>query len=585
MSLNNVNYLIALSMTRTNFNHQYYIPLWVTALLFVLSHAYAQEKTFNEEITVITSLNPIIPDAFKINQNPEVNDTTTAIPAMSYSVMPRNAGIKMEIETLPAVKLVAEPLTKLYRNYLKAGLGNYYSFYGELYASSLRSKSHLLGVHVKHFSSGGKIEDYGPTANSTQNANIFGQKYFANHTLSGNAFFKRNGLQLYGYKPSDFNDTSISRDDLKQRYLTFGTGVTFTSRYKDGNKLNHSIGLSFYHLADTYKVKENNMKTTANLSKQADLFKWDKKQVLGVAVSYNFLNQQDSLSKINIGVLCIQPTLTASYQEYTFKAGFGFYAGIDTVTNGHLYPLLEAKLGLIPGGLQLYAGIDGGLERNSVQSMSEQNPFISSGLPLNYMNNKFRAYGGFTSNISRNFNFNGSISNTTIENYPFFVTDTLNPLLNTFTLLQDDISVTKVKAELEYIRNERLRLGIVGGYYSYDPGDQEYAWYKPAFDLVLTATYNMQDKIHLKFQSTYRGPVWALTPDTDQDTDAKAIEKSLSSRKIDGWLDISLGAEYRFKKALSFWLNLNNLTNNQHFSWYNYPSYRFNLLGGLTYSF
>jgi len=572
-------------MSRAIINHQYFILLWVTALLFVSSNAHSQEKSFNEEITVITSLNPIIPDAFKINQNPELNDTTTAVPVMTYSVIPRNAGIRMEIEKLPAVKLVAEPLTKLYRNYLKAGLGNYYSFYGELYASSLRSKSHLLGVHVKHFSSGGKIEDYGPTANSTQHANIFGQKYLPNHTLSGNVFFKRNGLQLYGYKPSDFNDTSISRDDLKQRYLTFGTDAAFTSRYKEGNKLHHSVGLSYYHLADSYKVQENNVKATVTLGKQVDLFHWDTKQALGIHTSYNFFNHRDSIDKFNAGVLSIKPTLTATYQEYTFKAGFGFFVGIDTVTNGHLYPILEAKLGLIPGGLQLYAGIDGGLERNSIQSLSDQNPYLTSGLPLNYINNKFRAYGGFTSNISRSFNFNGSISNTTIENYPFFITDTLNPLMNTFTLLHDDISVTKIKAELEYIRMEKLRLSVTGGYYHYNPGDQEYAWYQPGFDLVLTAAYNMQDKIIMKLQSTYHGPVWALAPEVDQITERMALNNSLTAQKINGWLDISLGAEYRFKKALSFWLNLNNLTNNQHFNWYNYPSYRFNLLGGLSYSF
>jgi len=43
---------------------------------------------------------------------------------------------------------------------------------------------------------------------------------------------------------------------------------------------------------------------------------------------------------------------------------------MDSVTKAHLYPMLEAKLDLIPGALQLYAGIDGGMERNSIRFLN-----------------------------------------------------------------------------------------------------------------------------------------------------------------------------------------------------------------------
>jgi len=32
-------------------------------------------------------------------------------------------------------------------------------------------------------------------------------------------------------------------------------------------------------------------------------------------------------------------------------------------------------------------------------------------------------------------------------------------------------------------------------------------------------------------------------------------------------VDVNLGAEYKFNKALSFWLNINNLGSTQHFNW------------------
>jgi hypothetical protein len=553
-------------------------------LLFVFTQQLnAQPKTYNEEITVIGAYDPIIPDAFKISLNPEVNDTTTTVPRMNYSVVPRDAKVQLEIEKLPAVKLVAEPLAKLYRNYVKAGVGNYNSLYGELFASSLRSKEYLLGLHLKHLSSDGKIKGYGPTGNSNQVAELYGQRYFENHNLSGKVYLNRQGLHLYGFKTDEFTDTLIPDKSLKQRYLVGGADVRFSSRYRADDRLNHQFGVSYYYLGDKYKVKENNVKITAALDKKYDLFKWEEKQVLGLNASFNLLNQKDSASKITASVLTINPNIKATFNEYTLRGGLGFYFGIDTVTKPHLYPELEGRIDLVKGALQLYAGIDGGMERNSILSLSTMNPYITSGLPLNYTYNKFRAYGGFSSNISRTFNFNGSISSTTFENYPFFITDSNTVLKNTFTLVYDDISMMKIKGELEFVKAGKFRLGLMAGYYSFNLGEQEYAWYKPEFDFSFSSSYDFQNKIMFKLKATYTGSVWApVMPVIKEPVSGK---KSFTAEKIDGWLDLNLGIEYKFKKALSFWLNINNLTGNQHFYWHNYPSYRVNLLGGVSYSF
>lgn len=559
--------------------------LYIFLLVFYSKETNAQNKPYNEEITVIATFNPIIPDAFKIGSNPVINDTSTSVPVMTYVVRPRDAGIQLEIEALPAVKLVAEPLPKIYRNYLKAGLGNYSTLYGELFASSLRSKTHLLGFHARHISANGTINDYAPTTNSSQLAELYGEKYFDNHTLAGNLFFNREGLHLYGFHPGDFPDTTIDKEDIKQRYLIGGGEVTFGSRYKSDDKLNHAFGFSYTHLNDKYKARENDYLITAGIDKKYDLFHWDTDQTLGLATSLKLMNHKDSTGKSNTGILKINPMLKAEYNEYSFKAGIGFYVGMDSVTKAHIYPQLEARLDLIPGALQLYAGIDGGMERTTIQSLISQNPYISSELPMGFTYNKFKAFGGFNSNISRSFNFNASIQSSTVENYAFFVTDTLSYLKNSFTLLYDDITFMQVKAELEYVRNEKLKISLTGSYYDYYKlGDQEHPWYKPVYDLGFNSTYNMQDKIIFKLRSTFNGPVYALVADNNANTDAGSTGQ-LTSKKLDGWIDINLGAEYKFNKALSFWINFNNLANSQHLYWYNYPSYRLNLLGGLSYSF
>ncbi len=566
---------------------KYKITLFAWVCFLVLAFpalVLAQGKTYNEEITVVAPFNPIIPDAFKITANPAIDDNIGVVPVINYNIMPRLADVRPVIEPLPAVKLVAEPLSKLYRNYIRGGAGNYSALYGELFMSSLRSKKYLASVHLKHQSSAGKIKDYSPPNNSRNEADITGSRYFDNHTLTGKAFYYRDGLRLYGYKPSEFPDTLITDEDVKQRYYTAGASTTFASSYKSTDKLNHTFGLSYYHMAGMHEMAENNVQFTTTLTKRYDLFKWDNDQVLGINAGYNFLNQHNSMGYSNNSIILFNPFIKAEINEYSLMAGFKLNVAKDSVTTkGHLYPVAEARLELIPDALKLYAGISGGIERTSLQNTTEKNLYISPVMPWDFVNERFKIYGGFMSNISRSFNFNGSISSISYENYPFFVTDTSNYLLNSFSLLYDNVSTVSVKGELEFVKSARLRLALNGTYTHYKT-NEEYAWYKPAYQFEFTGRYDIQSKIVITARATVNGPVWALVPLAIPAliTETPYI---LEAQKLKGWADISLGAEYRFTKALSFWLNFNNLTNNKYYRWNNYRSYGINLLGGVSYSF
>ncbi len=544
----------------------------------------AQVKTYNEEIIVVAPFDPIIPDAFKISKNPAIDDTITKIPVMNYSIMPRRAEVKPIIEPLPAVKLVAEPLSKLYRNYIRGGGGNYTSLYGELFMSSLRSKKSLTSLRLKHQSAAGEIKDYGPPQNSRNEAEFTGSRYFEQHILSGKAYYYRDGLHLYGYKPADYPDTVIKKDDIRQVFYRTGATVDFGSNYKATDKLNHTFGLSYYYMAGLNENAENSIRFTTTVDKRFDLFKIEKDQVLGITAGYDFLNQHDSLGHFNSGIFLVNPFIKAEINEYSFMAGFKLNIASDSLTKGHLYPVVEARLQLIPDALKIYAGISGGMEQTSLQSITEQNLYISSVMPWNYVYDKFKIYGGFQSNISRSFNFNGSIASSTYENYPLFVTDTNAYLLNSYIVIYDNISTVKISGELEFVKSARLRLSVNGAYNHYKTIVQQYAWYKPAYEFGFSGRYDMQNKIVITASANVNGPVWALVP-VEVQYILPGPKYIMETRKLKGWTDINLGAEYRFNKALSFWANFNNITNTKYFRWNNYRSYGFNLLGGVSYSF
>lgn len=557
-------------------------------LVMLAGKANAQIKNYNEEITVVAPFDPIIPDAFKVSQNPAIDDTVTTVPTMNYSVMPRMADVKPTIDPLPAVKLVAEPLSKLYRNYIKAGAGNYASLFGELYMSSLRSRQYHAAVRLKHQSASGSMDEYGPAANSRNEADVTATKYFDEYILSGKLNYKRDGFHLYGFKPTDFPDTLVEKDDLKQWYQTFGINTTLASNYKAKDELNHSFGLAYYHMAGLNKIKENNLKITATFDKRYDLLHLEEDQVLGINAGYNFLNQNDTSGHINSGIFLLNPFIKATYKEYSFMAGFKLYISNDSVTKANFYPVAEAKLELIPGALKLFAGIGGGMERSTLQYLTTQNQYLSAIVPWNYIYDDFNINGGFQSNISRSFNFNGRISASTYENYPLFITDTSAYLLNSFTVLYDNVSTVSLKGELEFVKSARLRLAVNGTYTHYKTYNEEYAWYKPTYVFEFSGRYDIQNKIIFTASATVNGSVWAQVPQLLPENHMGISNKNhyaFEAQKLDGWVDINLGTEYRFTKALSFWLNFNNLSGSKYFKYYNYRSYGFNLLGGVSYSF
>ncbi|MCD4695055.1 MAG: hypothetical protein K8S16_02345 [Bacteroidales bacterium] len=62
-------------------------------------------------------------------------------------------------------------------------------------------------------------------------------------------------------------------------------------------------------------------------------------------------------------------------------------------------------------------------------------------------------------------------------------------------------------------------------------------------------------------------------------------ETEVVAEELAAMIDLNLGFEYRYSKVLSGFLNLNNILGQRYEHWYNYPTYRFNFLLGISYSF
>jgi len=567
----------------TRYNQQIKFTGFAVFCLFCLlpALAFSQAKTYNEEITVVAPYEPAIPDAFKINQSPKTGDSDFQIPKLNYSITPKPFDIKLNLDPISPAKMVSEPLTKLYRNYLRVGMGTYTSPYAEFFANTMRSKDHAFGVHIRHLSSSGSLDDYATSGASTNEVEFSGKKITESHTLSGNIFYQRYVVHHYGFRTADF-DTMPAKKDLRQRFAIAGAQVQYSSNYIKNDKLNHNLQLSYYHLADLFDAKEDHVKLNVDLDKEFKLFDLTDKQQAGLETSMSYYKQRDSLGSAGSAIIGLKPFISTNFNEYSFYAGFNIQVAADTMTRMHIYPMAEVKLRIIPNALEAYAGISGNMNRQNYRDLSSENPFIASDITMDYSYEKFKFYGGITSNIGRNLDFSAGVSTSDWENLPFFVNDTTSKLANKFTIVYDDGTTLCLTADATYHASDKIKLMVHGAYQTFNLDREMKAWHKPALKVGFTGRYNIQEKIVVTGDVTWNGKSYArdLIPVAERN-----ISQPFRVKELKGYADVSMGLEYRYTKLLSAFLNFNNIGNVRYFRWNNYPSQRFNFMGGITFAF
>jgi hypothetical protein len=543
---------------------------------FLTTTAYSQTDNNKNEVTVIAAYEPTISDAFKLNFNPGIKDTIFELPKFTYGIQSTKIPTNFQIEPIKPAKIVGEPITKLYKNLLKAGFGTYTTPYFELFANSVRSKTYAIGLHVKHLSSTGNIKEYANSNYSNNELEIYGRSYLKKATLDGEIFFHRDVVHYYGFKTMDF--PNYNDDAIRQRYALIGFNTAYTSNYLDTNKVNHQFSLGFYNLSDYYSSHENNLKLGINLDKNLQLFDFTDKQTLGIKTNLDYYNNGGDLRpSSNSMILAFKPYISTQFGEYMISVGVD--ASIATTTGAssklHFYPNIEASLAIIPKILKIYGGFTGGLSKNSFKSISDENPYITTTSPLGFASKQFEIYGGINSSLTKSIDFNASISNASTDNMPLFVNDTMNPAHNIFTVVYDKVNLLKISAGFLFKYDEKMNIALAANLYRYSTDKEAEAWHKPGFDASLTIRYNISNKI------VCRAEVYTFTKMYAK-TFANGVMKS---EEISGMVDINLGLEYRYSKILSGFINLNNLGAMRYQNWYNYPNQRFSFMAGVTYAF
>jgi hypothetical protein len=548
-----------------------YILLCSIIFLLLLPFGVSSQE-IKKDVTVLKPYQPVVNDASKINQMPVFNDTTTLKEEFQYKINSVKTSTSFQPRTVPAATIAPETVKELHNNYIKLGIGNPFAPLAEISISNGISKENAYGVYFRHESADGKVKLDNAKGTevdapySDNHVELYGKHLYKHAVIKGKVNYTANKLIFYGYEPS--LQPKFNLDSNTQKYHQAGAEISLNSLGADSNKVSYDVKAKFTYLSDAFSNAENNILIAGSAQKMVKGF------YAGTAVSYNYILPGGAFSSFSDAIFSIKPNLSKSRKDWRFEAGLNI--SVDSKSSStalYPYPYAKFEFTVAPQVLKAFIGYDGELVLNHYSSLIKLNPFIRPGLIAKNSNCSSRVTAGFKGNISTNSQFVASVSYSNITDQLFFINDTIGPLYNKFVPVYADAEIIKVKAEAIFKAMDKLDIYLSGSFSNYSLMRQAQPWNAPLFDASASVRYNIANKIISTTNIFVVGQRYGRNP--------------ISKKQItlSTFADINETVEYKYTKLFSIFIQLKNLTATRYQYWNQYPAYRFQIMGGVTYIF
>ncbi len=526
------------------------------ALLFTSLCSYAQISSDStlKNIEVTTNYIPDVAESKKIDIQPTLEEPKVETPTYNY-IFP-NAAYKPKSVYSPIdpIFIKKESVEELFDNYIEIGGGNYLTSYLDANIYNTRDKYYTYGLQLNHHAASAS-KNPNQALYSQNRIKAFGLREKGND-LYADIDYQRNVVHYYGY----LEDT-ITRElgDLNQIYNDLNATAEWSIKKR---KVENVLDFDF-NLFDKLGENENTFRATNTSSLKLG----SGKLHIDLGAMYTTLTETAIYDRLFID---IRPHYEFDYKKYTLDLGITLNYLNDFGSINVIYPapFVKAETYIVPDKLRAYLGVTGELEKNTLRSLSYENLFLGNN--TNYTNPRgFQFYGGMNGSFKRFIEFGIKLQHEIIQDQYLFINDT-NTLRN-FTTVYDDLNRTTISGEVKFDVNQNIDLGFRGNFYSYQPNKENEAWHMPTYDASLFTTVRIADKIYIN------GGYFATS--SRKSRDLSGTEYSLAAIN-----DINVGAEYRYKKNISGFINVNNILNQRYELWNFYRAQGLNVLAGVTFS-
>ena len=210
--------------------------------------AQSRQDDMKREVTLYNPYKPSLPEVRKRSSLPDINDTVKMVNDFKYEISAKPFSPVYNISPIKAASLLPDPLPKLYKSFVKFGIGNYMTPLAEISITNERSKRASYGATARHFSTNGRVKldnDKRVFAGYMDNdVSLFGKKFFRSNLLEGSVDFSQKTRYAYGYDTS-IVDYVAKNKDIRLNYNNLGLNTSFASLNLDSTDFSYDFDVNY----------------------------------------------------------------------------------------------------------------------------------------------------------------------------------------------------------------------------------------------------------------------------------------------------------------------------------------------------
>lgn len=576
----------------------------ISAVTLVCGAGFAQDKNTDpnklgtEVVNVVRAYDATISDAFKVRATANNDDESVGNKKpVIYTISSFPVASTFVPEKGKAAEVEKGSKLKSFNNYALFSAGNYTNINGELFLSHKLNQKSFLAGYASHFSSQGGIKDLilDDSFSNTKGGLVYGgQLDNFGWTVEAGGRYQLSNYYGLPTKHIDFDKSDVNGVSESQHYknVFLNGGVEFRNSPFTG------LDFRYDYFWDDFGTVENRFKIRPNVKTALEFGELNVGLIVDyVGTSYKnaFTGLKDKYNHLNIGA---KPTLTFRDDNYSIEVGVStFYNNGEvagkTQNRFYVYPNVKASYDLVPGLLITYAGIEGGLEQNSFQQFSEENPFISPNVLITPTDKKYDLFVGLKGKLDNNISYNVKGSYKREKDKAMFLHNeyTVNPnripymFGNSFGVVYGDVKTFNLFGELRFDFEENVSIGLHGEYNSYNTNTQE-AWNLPSVKAGADFRFDFTEQWFAGMDIFYVGKrkdvfvidSKGLIGDYNTWEDPTVVD-------VKDYVDLNMKVGYRPTKNWTVFVKANNMFNQKYNQWDNFRTQGIQVMGGAMYKF
>ena len=519
-------------------------------MLVSVSSVFAQDISVTE-VKILEGFKPKIAEANRLNENATYTDTIKKDRMQTYEVVDLSLNSDYKTRPLAAAQVKDDKIVELYSRKVGIAFGNAWTTQVDLVYNSRRSKNFSYGFIANHFAN-----KYVAARNSRNTMRMYAKNIRDSYTVLANLDYQRI-TAFYG----DNDDIFTNRFAYtKFSFSTFSREVV-------AQKIKYNTN---FFISDFNEFSENQIHLSSNLTRNIARFPF----ILDVGFDnyFRYNNDDSSFGNEDVKVFSFSPSTVFTRYGIDFDIAFDFYFSEEV----SLYPNIIVAKPLVTDILLIYGGLRHTEKRNTLKSLSDENPYIHSfgtnqailadsifTQELEFTNGQ-ELYVAMRNVLSKDVIFEGGIAYGEFQNFVHFV-DVNHPVYSRFQA--NYINVSQLHVNVNYSRkiNNIINIHVDADYFRWNKD----VYHKPNLITEFSAPLNLRGKIKVTPTISYMSERNVMD----------SITSNLTPR-----IYANLGFYYSYSKQLFAYLKLNNLTNSKRDLWLGYKEIGFNAVFGLDFS-